>query len=51
MIHVSIFSINTTHETIEFKSMHGWADQFVTEPKSLFIKKKGQNLEIITNLH
>jgi hypothetical protein len=31
--------------------MHGWVDQFEIEPKSLFIKKKGQILEITTSLN
>jgi len=31
--------------------MHGWVDRFEIEPKSLFIQKNGQNLEITTSLN
>jgi hypothetical protein len=31
--------------------MHGWVDQFATEPMSLSTKKSGQILEITTSLH
>jgi len=32
-------------------SIHGWVDQFATKPKSLFIQKNSQILEITTSLH
>ncbi len=41
----------STLRNVNLGSMHGWVDQFATKPKSLFIQKNGQNLEITISLH